>query len=103
VKEESVGQMFIPMALAEMRETLEKKNEDYRLSSNEFSNFYYAANVAGVNTETVILCLIGIKLGRLRGLLEDGRNINYESIADTKKDLANYATILYAMDLSGSL
>lgn len=84
---------YVQRAIEELAETLQSKNEDYRIDS-EFSNFEYAAEVAGVvTTFDVILTQIGIKLGRIRGLDKDPNN---ESLEDSVKDLAGYAVILYA-------
>lgn len=84
---------YVQRAIEELAETLQSKNQDYRIDS-EFSNFEYAAEVAGVvTTFDVILTQIGIKLGRIRGLDKDPNN---ESLEDSVKDLAGYAVILYA-------
>lgn len=84
---------FIDQALDGMRAVLVGKNEDYRIDG-EFSNFEFAAKVANVSTETVMMVMIGIKLGRLMGASQN--NYNNESAADTIMDLAGYANILNA-------
>lgn len=86
----------IEMALEELGSVLKRKNSDYKVTSSEFSNFHYAADVAGISTRDAILTQIGIKLGRLKGLTQSGKNPEWESIEDTAKDLAGYAVILYA-------
>lgn len=83
----------IELSLEGMLAVLVGKNEDYRIDG-EFSNFEFAAKVANVSTETVMLVMIGIKLGRLMGASQD--NYNNESAADTIMDLAGYANILNA-------
>lgn len=79
-------------ALDELHVLLDGKNSDYRIDG-EFSNFQYAANLADVSIEQVMLTQIGIKLGRLKGLPDDPKN---ESRKDTVRDLAGYSVILYA-------
>lgn len=86
----------IETALANLGSVLQRKNSDYKVTSSEFSNFHYAADVAGISTREAILTQIGIKLGRLKGLTQKGQDPNWESIEDTTMDLAGYAVILYA-------
>lgn len=83
----------IEYALESMQSVLVSKNADYKIDG-EFSNFEFAAKVANVSTETVMMVMIGIKLGRLMGASQD--NYNNESAADTIMDLAGYANILNA-------
>jgi hypothetical protein len=89
---------YTEKALADLADTLAKKNADYKING-EFSNFSYAADVVGggMSADAVMLTQIGIKLGRLQGLPDDPMN---ESRLDTYKDLAGYAIILYAYALS---
>jgi hypothetical protein len=84
--------------MVELEATLQSKNEDYRIDS-EFSNFEFAADVAGLLPEDVLTIQVGIKLGRLKGLQEDPNN---ESRLDTLKDLAGYAIIFYAHALAAA-
>jgi hypothetical protein len=89
----------ITLALTNLSETLQKKNSDYRLGS-EFSNFYFAADVAGISPTDVAMSQIGIKIGRIKGLAgKKDEDINYESLLDSYKDLAGYAVLLYGMML----
>lgn len=90
--EPELPESFIETALADLGITLEQKNSDYKIDG-EFSNFEYAAEIAGTDTLGAIMTQIGIKLGRLKGLPEEVYN---ESKLDTFKDLAGYAVILYA-------
>lgn len=89
---------FIQRAVEELGETLQSKNQDYRIDG-EFSNFEFVAELFDTRaaTSNIILTQIGIKLGRLKGLPLDPNN---ESRLDTLKDLAGYAIILYAHALS---
>lgn len=87
---------YVQRAIEELAETLQSKNEDYRIGG-EFSNFEYAAEVSSTTTAEVMLTQIGIKVGRLIGLKE---NPNNESFKDSVKDLAGYAVILYAYLMS---
>lgn len=82
----------IERSLDEMCMILNSKNADYRIDG-EFSNFEFAADIAGLNVVDVMLIQIGIKLGRLKGAEGDYNN---ESAADTIRDLAGYAIILNA-------
>lgn len=87
---------WIEASIEELRDTLAGKNEDYRIDG-EFSNFEFAAKMAGLDTQDVMLTQIGIKVGRLMGLKDDPNN---ESYKDSVKDLAGYALILYGYLLS---
>lgn len=91
---------WVPLALEELGYTLSSKNADYRITSSEFSNFFFAGDVASVAVRDVMLTQIGIKLGRLKGLMDRREDPNWESVEDTIKDLAGYAVILYAYQLS---
>lgn len=93
---------YIEAALEDLKATLASKNDDYRIDG-EFSNFEFSSEVATsvtgllTGTEEVIAAQIGIKLGRLKGLSSTPNN---EARLDTLKDLAGYAIILYAYNLS---
>jgi len=92
----------IGRALDNLKRTLQAKNNDYRVDSNEFSNFYFAADVADIDPSSVMLAQIGIKIGRIKGLTSaepEGRDVNYEALLDSYQDLAGYAIILYALKL----
>lgn len=92
----------IETALANLGSVLQRKNSDYKVTSSEFSNFHFAADMAGLSAQDVMLAQIGIKLGRLRGLLDTSKDVNYEAIEDTVMDLAGYAVILYAYQIEMS-
>lgn len=92
----------IETALANLGSVLRRKNSDYKVTSGEFSNFHFAADIAGLSPQDVMLAQVGIKLGRLQGLLGEGRTPNYEAIEDTVMDLAGYAVILYAYQIEMS-
>ena len=84
--------------LSDMRALHASKNADYcgeGASVNPFQNFEDAAAFAGCSVDTVFRVLLGIKGARLKALLASARAPNYESIDDTRKDLAMYAA-LYA-------
>ncbi|ATW69410.1 hypothetical protein SEA_OLICIOUS_53 [Streptomyces phage Olicious] len=78
---------------------MQRKNSDYKVTSSEFSNFHFAADMAGLSARDVMMAQIGIKLGRLRGLTDGSKDVNYEALEDTVMDLAGYAVILYAYHL----
>lgn len=88
-----MSESSLSLALDDMKDILAGKNEDYRVDG-EFSNFEFAARVAGVSTETVMIVQIAIKLGRLMGQSKAG--YNNEGKSDTIQDLAGYANILNA-------
>lgn len=90
---------FIGLALSNLGSVLQRKNSDYKVTSSEFSNFHFAADMAGLSARDVMMAQIGIKLGRLRGLTDEGKDVNYEALEDTVMDLAGYAVILYAYHL----
>lgn len=90
--------LWIPAALDEMHATLSEKNADYKIGG-EFSNFEFAAQVAGTAPAHIMIAQIGIKLGRLMGLLQSSKAPNNESVADTIKDLHGYAAILHAWSM----
>lgn len=92
----------IGTALENLGYVLQRKNSDYKVTSSEFSNFHFAADMSGLSAQDVMLAQIGIKLGRLRGLLDSSKDVNYEAIEDTVMDLAGYAVILYAYQIEMS-
>lgn len=81
--------------LDEMRELHFSKNHDYAQDGNPYSNFCQAAEVAAgfSGIDAVFATMIGVKLARLRELTSAGKTPNNESIDDTRKDLAMYATL----------
>lgn len=92
----------IETALANLGSVLRRKTSDYSPTSSEFGSFHFAADMAGLSAQDVMLGQLGIKLGRLRGLLGTGKDMNYEAIEDTVMDLAGYAVILYAYQIEMS-
>lgn len=89
----------ITSAIEILAATLESKNADYKID-DEFSNFTFAADAAGIKPSDVLMGQIGIKIGRIKGLKKDPfKDINYEALLDSYQDLAGYAIILYAMKL----
>ncbi len=92
------------MLLDEMKQLHDAKNHDYAQEGNPYSNFEEAAQVAEGFTgiDAVFASLIGIKLARLRELTRAGKAPNNESIGDTRRDLAMYATLWcsYALPFS---
>lgn len=79
----------------EMQEVVESKAHDYAKDDNVFSNFEFAADVAGVTVEQEFAVMIATKVARLRELL-GGKVPNNESLDDTLLDLANYAALCLA-------
>lgn len=78
--------------LKRIKDTHDKKNEDYADNDNPYSNFEGAANVAGVSVDDVFRVMIGIKAERLRQL-GTGKTPNFESEDDSILDLAVYAIL----------
>lgn len=89
------------MLLHEMDELHDKKNHDYAEDGNPYSNFEFAAKVAEGFTgiDAVFATLMGIKMARLKELTSKGKTPNNESIGDTRKDLAMYATLWASHEL----
>ena len=81
--------------LNEMERLVATKAHDYAKDENVFSNFEFAADVAGVSVEQEFAVMIATKVARLRELL-GGKVPNHESIDDTLLDLANYAALCLA-------
>ena len=75
---------------------VEGKAHDYAELDNVFSNFEFAAQAAGITVEQVFLTLIGIKSARLKQLITNEKEPNYEGIDDTLLDLMNYSGLLKA-------
>lgn len=78
----------------DMCKTTQAKNTDYAKSENAFANFENSAAVAGVSVERGILIRMADKMSRIGNLISKEAQVKEESIDDTLKDLAVYATIL---------
>ena len=81
---------------AEAHALVKAKAHDYAEDDNVFSNFEFAAQVAGVKTEQVFAVLLGVKVARLGQLIGNNKKPNFESIDDTLLDTMNYAGLLKA-------
>lgn len=79
----------------EMQEIVESKAHDYAKDNNVFSNFEFAADVAGISVRQEFMVMIGTKVARLREIA-GGKSPNNESFEDSLLDLANYAALLVA-------
>lgn len=79
--------------LQKMQEMHNKKNADYASGGNPYSNFEEAAAAAGCSVDTVFAVMIGIKIARLKELLNTGKTPNNESVQDSRLDLAVYAAL----------
>lgn len=91
---------YMEAALVELQSVLVERNRDYKIDS-EFSNFEFAGSISGVETVDVILSQLSIKLGRIKGLRGKAPSENNQlALLDSYKDLAGYATILFAYALS---
>lgn len=92
----SPGTHPIYQEFAEALDLVEAKAHDYAEDDNVFSNFEFAAQVAGVRPEQVFAVLLGVKVARLGQLIGQGKEPNFESIDDTLLDTMNYAGLLKA-------
>lgn len=86
---------FIQGVAEELKLTLAGKNEDYA-PGDEFSNFEQAADFAGLDTFSLIMGQIGIKLTRIENLHKNEYMPNNESLRDSLVDLAGYSVIAAA-------
>lgn len=97
----NLGDAFVPnrpnpqfhKTLEVMADTHDAKSKDYATAENRYSNFEFAAVVAGCSVDTVFRVLLGIKLARLKVLLESGKAPAHESVQDSRLDLATYAAL----------
>lgn len=76
-----------------MEEIHDRKNNDYAKDSDPYSNFRFAAEVAGCSVDTVFRVLIGVKLARIAELTASGKEPKNEAIEDSFLDLATYSAI----------
>lgn len=85
-------------ALKELADLHDKKSQDYADTGagKWYTNFEEAAATAGISVEEVFMALIGVKLARLRELKKKGLTPQNESVQDSRKDLANYAILMYS-------
>lgn len=72
------------------------KNDDYADKDYAFSNFESASLQANIPTEKVIISQIGIKISRIRNLIEKEGVVLNESIDDSLYDMINYTALLLA-------
>lgn len=79
-------------------ETLYKKNADYSLDHNPFSNFENSAQRVGISVEQGILVRFNDKVERICNLLRQNKTakVTGESVNDTICDAIGYLAILYA-------
>jgi len=73
-----------------------KKNQDYALESNPYSNFEFAASISEEfkdPVDKVFVTLIGVKLARLTVLLGREEGPLNESIDDSFLDLTTYTAL----------
>ena len=83
--------------LEEMRDLHSRKAADYA-NEDPYSNFRLAAKIAGTSVERVLMTLIGVKVARLAELTGKGKEPNYESVLDTKRDLCVYSALLCSLE-----
>lgn len=83
--------------LEEMRALHQRKNEDYAREDDPLSNFRFAAWLAegfADPLDRTFATLLGVKLARIQQLTCPGAGApNFESLADSFRDLATYAAI----------
>lgn len=80
--------------LADVFDTLTKKNADYAGEDGAFSNFEETADMAEVSVEQGLLIRIGDKISRIKTLLKRPRQVRDEKLVDTARDLVGYTAIL---------
>lgn len=85
---------YVKNTFSECQMILNKKSADYSSKDDILSCFKDASSIAGIKTHQSILNMIGIKLSRLKELLNNDKNPNFESIDDNVKDLINYCAFL---------
>jgi hypothetical protein len=85
---ESIDELY-----AGKRAIMERKNSDYAQGDDAFSNFKFSAEFAGVTVEQAFRVLIGVKIARLKELM-NGKIPQNERVEDTLVDLSNYADLL---------
>lgn len=85
-------------ALEHMRDIHNRKLADYASSADPYANFRYVATVTGLTVTQVLQVLIATKMARLKELTDGKKVPNFESVRDTKLDLAVYSTILFSME-----
>lgn len=85
---------WMEAALKDLDETLVQRNKAYKIDG-EFSNFEFAASLAGLAPLDVIMSQTAIKLGRIKGQMRNGES-SFDSMLDSYRDLAGYATIMFA-------
>jgi len=93
---------FTRLALSNMTVILGEKREDYaRGDDDPFVNFKETAEITSSTPVKVALTMAAVKLSRLNHLLDSTEPVN-ESVEDSLLDLANYATLAFAMYLEVS-
>ena len=80
----------------EIKELHDKKNTDYAVDKDPFSNFRECEKI-GIPAYKGIMVRMSDKWSRLCNLISKDSEGNYESIEDTFKDLAVYSLIAYLM------
>lgn len=90
---------FFDSFVAQMRETIQAKNQDYTGSSanDPFANFTRVKALGICEPEVGFLTRMTDKLSRLASLLTTGKQaVADESVTDTLQDLAAYSILLAA-------
>ena len=77
-----------------MRQTLNKKGNDYANDKDRLSGFKSAAKLARTTSQDIILNQIAIKAERLFSLLKENKEPKNEPVADTILDMVNYLVLL---------
>jgi hypothetical protein len=82
------------MITEELKNTVERKNNDYTGGGEAFANFELGEKIGIGPTDQGILWRMTDKLARVIALTKVDAQVKDESVADTLKDLAAYAIIL---------
>ena len=81
-------------ALDLMKEIHDKKNRDYS-AQGPYDNFEFVSQITQTEIDKVFLIQIANKVARLGSLLSKG-DPNFESLQDTRMDLAVYAAMYFS-------
>lgn len=100
LKSDRRGSQIFYNLLEEIADLHERKQSDYAVPGNPFSNFEYAAREADVTVEQSFRVLLGVKDARVLNLLGSERIPQNESVDETLKDRATYTLLWLAYRIS---
>lgn len=86
-------------ALKRIVDMFNRKNSDYALNVDPWSNFRSLAGYFDLHPHEVALFYVMMKADRLKTLRKDDKEPLNEAVSDTYLDMAVYALIMYALFL----